>query len=307
MSTPRGIAPELLEPWVKRIFFRTYTDRALQYDQIFNVVTSGRAFEDTFYIAGLGAYTVKPEGVPITYDSPVQGDRKRTVMLTFALAFRVTMEMMQDDQHGVISKMPADLGTSARYSMETLAFGLINDSFTGATYVGLPEGDGTRRALVSTGHVFLRDTVSTWSNALSPAVAVSVSGIEAALTLYSNQQNEEGRYVNLSPSILLTGTALQWTVRKLLDGEREPFSADNTENPIADEGLTPMKSPHISSDTRWWLLAPKGDHSLTFYQRKGVAFSEATDSDTFDRKFMSHWRGNVTFDEPRGVVGSNAA
>lgn len=303
----RGIAPELLEPFVRRIFFKRLAKRAEQYKELFNVETSSRAFEDTFAIAGLGTFTVKPEGVPVTYDDPVQGDRKRTIMLTFALAFRVTMEMMEDDQHGIISKMPSDLSDAGDYSMETLCAGLMNDAFSGSSYTGLPEGDGTRRALCSTSHVLLKDGVTTWSNSLSPAVALSTSGIEAAITLARKQKGEEGRYVQMRLVKLVVPPELEWTARKLLDTDREPFSADNTSNEIGKEGITIMSWVHLSSATRWWMTTEKSQTTLTFYKRKGISFGEATDSDTFDRKFMAHWRGNVTFDDPRGVVGSNAS
>ena len=302
----RGIAPELLEPWVKKIFFKRFARRKNQFEEVFNVDTSSRAFEDTFAVAGLGTFTVKPEGVPVTYDDPVQGDRKRTIMLTFALAFRVTMELMEDDQHGLIRKMPGDLAESGDYSMETLAAGLVNDAFAGASYTGLPEGDGTRRALCSTAHVFLKNSVDTWSNALSPAVALSTSGIEAAITIARKQKGEEGRYVQLRLVKLIVPPELEWTARKLLDTDREPFSADNTSNEIGKEGISIMSWVHLSSATRWFMSAPKTDTTLTFYKRKGMTFDEATDSDTFDRKFMAHYRANVTFDDPRGIVGSNA-
>ena len=302
----RGIAPELLEPWVKKIFFKRFARRKNQFEEVFNVDTSSRAFEDTFAVAGLGTFTVKPEGVPVTYDDPVQGDRKRTIMLTFALAFRVTMELMEDDQHGLIRKMPGDLAESGDYSMETLAAGLVNDAFAGASYTGLPEGDGTRRALCSTAHVFLKNSVDTWSNALSPAVALSTSGIEAAITIARKQKGEEGRYVQLRLVKLIVPPELEWTARKLLDTDREPFSADNTSNEIGKEGISIMSWVHLSSATRWFMSAPKTDTTLTFYKRKGMTFDEATDSDTFDRKFIAHYRANVTFDDPRGIVGSNS-
>lgn len=306
MATTRGIAPELLEPWVSDIFFKRFKDRQRQYESIFNVMPSSRAFEDDFEVAGLGTYTIKPEGVPLQYDNPVQGDRRRVVMLTYALGFRVTMEMMEDDQHGIISKLPSDLSDSAYYSMETLAFGVINDAFAGSTYTGLPEGDGTRRSLCNTGHVFLRSPGSTWSNSLSPAVALSVSGIEAAITMFRTQKNEEERYTVLTPKTLLCREDLYWTAHKLLTGDKEAFTADNTANIIAQQGLQTVTSPHITSTTAWWLLTEKSDHTLHFYNRKTLTFGESTDSDTFDKKYQSHYRAAVCFKKGLGVVGSNA-
>ena len=44
------------------------------------------------------------------------------MVLTFALGFRVTMEMQEDEQHGIIAKMPADLADAATDSMDSAAY-----------------------------------------------------------------------------------------------------------------------------------------------------------------------------------------
>ena len=155
-----GTAPELLEPWVTKIFFDRLNMIETIYTQIFNMVPSTKAFEDTFEVSTLGTFVLKPEGTPVSYDDPVQSGRKRVVNETFALGFRVTMEMMEDDQHRIISQMPNDLGDSARDHKENLAHALLNDAFTAAataTFTGIPEGDGVPRNLCNTGHIRLKD------------------------------------------------------------------------------------------------------------------------------------------------------
>ena len=193
MATFRGLLPETLEPFVSKIFFQEFNQAKLLYPEIFNNKPTGLAFVDEFSVAGLGRFAQKPEGTPAAFSDPVQGDRRRTIVLTFALGFRVTMEMQEDEQHGIIAKMPADLAMAARDSMDRLAWGLINVAFTAAddtAPTGLPEGDGARRSLFDAGHVPLRNPAATQSNRLAPGVALSTAGMETALTTFRTQQSE---------------------------------------------------------------------------------------------------------------------
>ena len=305
MSTFTGTAPELLEPWVTKIFFNEYTQVETMFDKVFNVKSSTRAFEDTFAVSGLGTFVMKPEGTPISYDDPVQSGRKRIVHSTYALGFRVTMEMMDDEQHGIISQMPADLGNSARDHKEQLAWSLLNDAFTGTTYTGIPEGDGTRRALCSTGHIRLKDG-GTSSNRLNPDVAFSVSGLESALTNMRLTVDDSGRYIRIMPKMVLAHPNEEWNIAQIMESEKEPFTADNQINSVKSSrvGLTSMVVPYLSDTDNWFLMCDKSGHTLTWYNRMKMSFGRNKDAQTKDALFDAMYRASVTFDMWRGVVGS---
>ena len=64
MATFRGLAPELLEPWVTEIFFKEFTEQARFSTELFNQKTATGAFVDDFQVAGLGTFQLKPEGYP---------------------------------------------------------------------------------------------------------------------------------------------------------------------------------------------------------------------------------------------------
>ena len=146
--------PELLERDEKDIFFKNFGMIPLMYTKLFTTKKSTKAYEDGMRVAGMGTFHTKAEGTPIGFDDPVSGTRVRTVHTTYGLGFRVTMEMSEDDQEGIISQMPADLGDSARDHQERLAWSLVNDAFSGSTYTGLTDGstavslcNGTHTAL----------------------------------------------------------------------------------------------------------------------------------------------------------------
>jgi len=305
----RGLAPELLEVFVDSILFQNFGQIPLLYPMVYNTKSTGRAFVDEFRVAGLGRFAVKPEGVPVSFSDPVQGDRRRTTVDTFALAFRVTKEMRDDEQHGIIARMAGDLGNAARDSQDRLAFAPINDGYAGSTYTGLPEGDGTRRALWNTGHVPLRNLAATQSNRLSPGVALSTSGLEAALSIADTMQSEEERYIRQEFINLLIHPDERFNAAQLLESEFEINTADNQINPVSRSqvGLSVVNNgrgaPYIT-DTDSWSLWASGADALRWHNREELRTAQTSDALTFDEIEIAFWRSAVEIGEWRDTVGS---
>lgn len=305
MATFTSTAPDLLEPWVTEIFYNEYDQLEELLGQVFNVKGSTKAFEDTFAVSGLGPFALKPEGNPITYDDPVQSGRKRTVHSTYALGFRVTMEMMDDEQHGIIERMPRDLGRSARHHRETLAWGRLNNGFT-AVATGIPEGDGTARSLFNTGHIRLKD-LGTSSNQASPGVALSVSGIEDWITNFRLTVDESGRRINIRPKMLVIHPNDEFVAAQILDSQQEPYTADNQINAVSTSrmGITALAVAYLTDPDAWFGLAAKSQHSLCFYERMDLRFDRNKDAMTKDALFDAMMRLSVTHEDWRGTYGSN--
>lgn len=299
--------PELLERDEKDIFFKSFAQRELMYPMLFNTRASTKAYEDGMRVAGLGTFHTKPEGTPVGFDDPVSAAKVRTVHTTYALGFRVTMEMAEDDQHDIISQMPADLGDSARDHQERLAWSLVNDAFSGSTYTGLVDG-AAAVSLCNSTHTALK-TGTVQSNILSPAVALSVTGLESLMTLASTVQSQEDRYITLDQSKLVFHPNLQHTAHVLLNTEFRPGSSDNDRSTVVSSrsGIAPCHIngiPYLTSETAWFLAG--SDSDLTWNDRKGLTFDQAKDSDSFDVKFYAHYRASVMFRRWEGFWGSNS-
>lgn len=305
MALSSNAAAELLNPAAATVFFKAYEALARVYTQWCNVETSVKAYEESFRVSGIGSFVTKPEGTPVAYDEPVVGDRKRTLHSTFALGIRIPMELMEDDQFGVIARMPDDLGESARDHEERLTHALLNDAWAGASFTGMPEGDGTARSLYNTGHVPMKAT-GTDSNRASPGVAFSVTGLQDAVTNVELQTNEEGREIIRTAAIVVHHPNERWNVETILRTDRLPGSADNDINLVATSqlGIVNVSTPYLTDTDGWHLLTNKERHSLKLFRRKGLAFDRGRDMDTFDSKFTAHWRGHATFDDWRGCYGS---
>ncbi|MCP4113853.1 MAG: hypothetical protein GY737_00330 [Desulfobacteraceae bacterium] len=292
---------ELLEADQKVIFAFGFNQQEEKWSKLAEKKTSTKAYEDGMRIVGLGTLVTKPEGTPIAFDDPAQGSRVRTVHTTYALGWRATMEMMMDDQHGIMNKMSSDLGESARDHRERLFWGMYDDFFTGTTYTGLES-----ETMFSTTHTHVK-TATTQSNMLSPAVALSTVGLEAMRTMAEITQSEEDRYIDVEQAVLVHHPNLKHQVDTLFDTQFEVDTSNNNINTVASNrtGFTSLSVPFITSTTAWTLHAPKGKNSITWNDRMPLKFFGSDDPDTQDRKHYAMYRASVMFREWRGNWGSN--
>lgn len=301
MSTFTSMQPDLIDPLEKDIFYKRYKMWPAIYPQVFNIKSSTKAYEDAMKVSGLGTFALKPEGAPVSYDDPVSGPRRRVTHSTYALGFRVTMEMLQDDQFDIIKQMPSDLADSAKDHRENLAWGLFNDAFTGATYTGL---DGL--SLCNTSHTYLKFS-GVQSNMQNPGVALSVTGLEAIMTQARTLRDESGRRTPVRLGTLLIPPALEHLAYQLLESEKEPFTADNQVNSVkrSRSGLGAVAVPFFTDTDAWFLTTSKDQHSLTWYDRMKLTMDSEKDGPTKDRLYDACYRASVCFRDWRGVWGSN--
>lgn len=303
MAVFRGTLPEVFEARQAEIMFKGYDMQETTYTKVFNVENSSKAYEDWFEVTGLGIFRLKPEGTPVTYDDPVQGTRRRIVHSTYALGYRVTMEAQADAQYDVIDQHPKDLGEAAREHDEIIAWSMFNNA-TSATLS--MTGDGL--ALASTAHTIYKPkaTTTTYSNLASPGVALSVTGLEAALTSMLLTKSREDRFIPLKPSFLVVNPTLGHLAYQLLNTEKEPFTNENQVNTISSSrtGIQPVLTPYVTDTDNWALVAAKGQHKLCFYVRMKLTFDGSTDSQTKDRLFDAIKRNSVVAKDWRGTYFS---
>lgn len=292
MATFRGTLPEVFEARQAEILFKGYSMQETLYTRIFNVETSNKAYEDWFEVTGLGVFRLKPEGSPITYDDPVQGTRRRIVHNTSAMGYRVTMEAMEDAQYDVIDQQPKDMGEAAREHDEITAWTLFNSATDATNY---PTGDGL--ALASTAHTIYKPkgATTTYSNLASPGVALSVTGLEAALTSMLLTKSREDRFIPLTPSFLVVNPTQGHLAYQLLNTEKEVFTNENQVSTVSSSrtGIQPVLVPYITDTDDWALVSAKSQHKLCYYVRKKLTFSSSTDSQTKDRLFDAIKRNSV--------------
>ena len=301
MATTTTSAAELLAPGFRTIFFDKLQARPEEFSQVFNIDNSQRNFEEDLQFSGLSSAQKKNQGAPIQFDDPVQGGKVRYTMDTYALGFRVTMEMMMDDLYNIIAKMPAKLATSLSNSVESVAWNLINQGFVNTTFTGF---DGL--SLFNAAHVYLK-TNNTFTNVQTTPVDLTTSGVKQALIILGNTKDDSEFPSMIAPKWLLVQEEQKHIALQILGGTNEPFTANRQINVIgtAATGLNIFVSHYLTSTTVWGIIGQ--EHDMNFFWRLRPVFDDADDFTTKDALFSGVARFQIGFGDPRGTVFSQGA
>jgi hypothetical protein len=271
----RGGWAEFLAPGLNLRTFTRLRERAEQYRRYNQVLTSTRAYEDTFSSTGFGPLAKKAELAATMLDEPIKLGGVRFIHESFALGFLNSEEMREDEQYGVMNDLAGGLGRSARITAELYGHDVLNNGFSAAKYVGR---DGL--ALFSTAHP-LRGTGGTYGNTPTVAIDISEAGIEAAIATFDNMVDDRGITSEKSARIVLVTPGDRMLAKRLLNSAGMPGTNNNDINPLADEGLSLMVSNWLTDPDAWFLLPAPEESPLIFYWRK-AADTKTWDDDNAD-------------------------
>ena len=294
----RGGFSNLLAPGYRKIVFETYKERPTEGTNLVNTNTSKRAYEEDFNMAGFGVLLPKVEGGPITYQDPKQGTPKRYTWTTYALGFRITQEMMDDELYGIFgNKLSKALGRSARNNAEVVMASVLNNAFS-TTNVGFTAGE----ALIGS-HTTLRGNVQL--NGPAVDTDFSLPALQAALESFHNLKDESGLPTVFMPKTLVHSIGDYWMVNQVLKSQFLPGGNQNDINQVAREGITPFLSHFLTDPDAWFLIAD--NHDMNYFDRRPFMFSNTDDFETGDAKYKGTRRNGAGFGDWRGVYGSQGA
>jgi len=303
MGSRSSAFSHLLQPALHEIFFEKYGMRPKEYQSIFSIENTTRAYEQDTEITGLGPLVQKQEGRAITYDDPVQGEIKTYTPVPYALGFRVTHELYSDDQYGIIKRMPSALSRSAHQTEEVNTWSVLNNAFSTAQ-LGLD-----RQPLCSLAHpnVAAGPGSGPYSNRLATDADLSITSLQSMLELMETTTDDRDMPILLRPKLLVIPYSLKWMAKELLESEHKPHTADNEINALKGEGLSYMVAHYLTSTSAWFLLTDKEEHYLRFFWREALSFDNDDDFDTGDAKFKAYMRFTCGFSGWRGIAGTPGA
>lgn len=289
----------LLAPGLRKVFFDQFKDHPEEYSKLFNVEKSTKAYEEDLKVTPLGAMPEKPEGTNVLFERPEQGNRIRYTHVPFGKGFRITHEMWEDDQYGIMKKMAKGLGRAARMRVEVSAFDVFNDAFTGALYTGF---DGL--SLVNASHTSV--DAGLMSNTTAAPADVSVASLQEAINHFHLMKDDRGFPILYKAKTLLHHPKDFWIVNEILKSQFLPGLANagrNDINALADFGIRPVMGNYLTDEDAAFLIADKGEHSLTYFWREKVSFEDADHVESRDALFTAYMRFSVGFSDWRGVFG----
>jgi hypothetical protein len=298
MTMFRGGFSGLLAPGYRKVLFETYKERPIEGTRFLNMNTSKRAYEEDFQLAGFGTLQPKVEGGPITYSDIKPGTVKRYTWSTYALGFRITQEMYEDDLYGIMgNKLSRALARSARNNMEIVMASIFNNAFDTA-YAGFVTGE----ALLGD-HVAIRG--GTQRNRPVTDVDFSLPALQAALEHFHGLLDESGLPTMYIPKTLVHSIGDYWMVNQVLKSQFLPGTQLNDINQVARENITPFLSHYMTDPDAWFLLADNTD--LNYFDRRPFAFANTDDFETGDAKYKGSRRNGVGWGDWRGIYGSSGA
>lgn len=296
MTTSTGNFAELLWPGIKEIFGKACNDYETLWTKVFEVVQSDKAFEKYQSVTGLSLAGIKTQGGSISYVDPYQGFQKEMVNTVFGLGSIITREMYEDDQYNYINNIPKMLARSARQTMETLAWAVINRA-TNTSYTG---ADGS--ALAVSNHPLV--TGGTYSNLLTAADLTQTS-YEVAIQTVMDAVDDTNMKIKLMPKALLVPTASVIRAKKILQSDKVSGSGDNDKNVVKGE-TDLVVSPWIT-DSDSWAITTDCPNGLIWQERRKLEFNRDQEFDTENLKFKMTWRSDCSWVDPRCIYYNTGA
>jgi len=306
---------QLLAPGARKSFveYRDLKERKAQYGVWMNVESSDKAYEDVIHFAGLPPAQLKPENTPIVYNDLIQGGSKRYVNLTYALGARWSLELEQDDLYGVIKDTNKALARSHMFTKEYTATNVLNLGFsTTLTDDGVslfnnqhPLLGGTAATNVLPGASNVISASGTYPNAPATGMDLSFTALQYMVNLFERMPDAQGIPVAVAPKTLLVPPELQFIAIELLGSAGKPYTADNEVNSILGQNLQYHIINYLTSPSAWFVVGPKDEHRLRFFNRMEADFDMDDDFDTKAIKVSCIERYSAGADSWIGTFGSN--
>jgi len=197
----------------------------------------------------------------------------------------------------VFKNIASKIADRARLVEEKMAADIFVKAFTSNPYN--PNGE----PLCGTHTLVIAGT--TYSNLVSGSL--SPTTLNQAITIMSLTPNEQGDIVSdFSAQYLVVPPSLEFAARQILQSEHLPWTANLGINPLQNK-LQLIVWKFLPDDGRWFVLAEKGSHTLTFVNFGSLRAAEPIHMP--GDKFLAEYYMNIGagFYDWRGVVGSTGA
>jgi len=301
MAITTGSHPKALWPGVKAFFGKSYAEKPMVCDQVFDLMPSDKAHEEYVEETGFGLAGVKPEGSSVSYDTDAQGYTTRLTNVTYGLGAVVTREAIEDNQYESVARTKArKLARSMRATKETVFANVLNRGFDSG-YTG-----GDSKELFATDHPTLNGTQA---NELAVAADLSEAAIEDALILIEGIRDSRGILAQLEGRMLIVPRQLTFEAHRIMNSTLQSGTGNNDINAVRNMGMLPdgVVSWSYLTDEDAWFIKTDADTGLMRQQRRALELTQDNDFDTENARMKATERYVGGWGDWRGVVGSPGA
>lgn len=296
MASIRGNFADELDPAVREIFFDRYDEEPQVMPKVFNVLTSSRDSEKDSATTAFGKLQETSELGALDYEDPLKMYSTTYTHLKYTKGFKVSQELVEDDQHNVISQMPKALAKSVVYTTEYWGASVFNNAFS-TSYTSY--GDGN--PLCSTSHERV-DGGTAQSNASSTEIVLSEANLETGRLALESALNDKGEIVNFKADRLIVPVDLRKTAMILTESSLRPGTANNDVNIY--EGVFQVIPWRYITTSTYWFLQDSRNHLLQWFWRIRPEFKSDFNFDADAALYKVRVRFSYGWSDWRGVWGS---
>ena len=301
MPITRGQMQKELLPGLHKIFGE-YKQYPLQWPEIFERQNSNRSFEEELKISGFGLAQVKSEGSAVAYDTAQEAFTARYNHVTYALAFALTEEAIEDNLYTSTAKRyTAALRRSMINTQEIVAAGVLNNGFT----PGVNGGDGV--PLFSTSHPLVSGGVN--GNRPATDADLNETSLDNARIQIGKWVDERGLLIAARAVKMVIPIDYEWTAERLTKTVLKVGSSNNDINPIQSTSFVPggyVVNNRLTDPNAWFLKTDVTD-GLKFFERIPMKFSDDGDWETGNMRYKARMRFSVGWSDPLGMYGSSGS
>ncbi len=304
MAISRAQMMKELLPGLNALFGLEYGSYDNEHEDIYEMETSDRAFEEEVQLSGFGSAPVKSEGAAIAYDTAQEAFTARYNHETVALGFSITEEAIEDNLYDSLSaRYTKALARSAANTKQVKAAYPLNNGFT----TTFSSGDGV--ALFDRSHPL----VSGGTNANEPATAsdLNETSLEQAVIDIAGFTDQRGLKIAARPVRLIVPPELQFVATRILDTELRVGTADNDINALRTNGAIPegYRINHYLTDSEGdaWFVITDVPNGMKGFTRTPMQTSMDGDFDTGNVRYKCRERYSFGVSDPLGIYGSPGA
>lgn len=295
-----GSHPKLLWPGIHATWGQIYNQHPTQYTDLYDILSSGKAYEQDVQVTGFGLAPIKGQGASVTYDSEMQGWVTTYAHIAYGLGYIVTYEELQDNLYKEVSTRRAKANAfSMNQTIENVAAFLYNNAFN-TTYHTMPDG----QALISSAHV--NPSGGTFSNLLTPGADLSEAALEDMCIQIMNTTQDRGLKISIMPKSLHISTAEWFNANRILKSVLQAHTGNNAINVLKATNAFPegIKMNHYFTNPNAWFVRTNCPNGMQLFWRNKPSFDQDNDFDTKNAKAASYMRFSVGCTDPRGIFGS---
>lgn len=296
MPAIRANFRDTLAPELANVFFDRYNLEPEVMPTIYKIRTSDRDKETDSAVSGFSLLIQTGELGPLDYEDPNQMYRTVYNHLKYTKGFKVSEELIEDDQHNVIRAMPGALGKATKRTQEFYAAKVLNDGFT---TTATSYGDGN--PLFSTSHP-RADGGTAQSNASSTGLTLTEDNLETIRIAARKLLDDKGqRFVSRFDRMILP-IDLEKTGMIITKSQLRSGTANNDLNVYV--GMFQVISWEYLTSTTAWFLQDARNHLLTWYWRIKPEFKQDNAFDSGAQLYKTRIRFSTGWSDYRGMYGS---